>query len=300
MCMRITTGGAGEVCIAIVLTVSVTRTAVRQVCTECDSGMEERRQWFSRSLHLWQQDRRQRDAVVIAENHDPPETLLPNRSYAQEYPNLELVAFKHNKTVAIELCERETPFVGEHELIALNVARQRSQRIRNATHVVMISGRYYIPSLLDMIAERLTRSTDIITMATVGMGAGCSIMGCRNNVSDVTATSVLTDWARSHPKGPTRRLCATCCGGAPSFRTIVRTRYVSACPDLSEIIRTEYSIFRRCTTRTRGQDLTGTTGIPLRLDAFGSRFVSLSGVARTRRTNPSVPRSRRGSTAVFS
>ena len=33
MCMRITTGGAGEVCIAIVLTVSVTRTAVRQVCT---------------------------------------------------------------------------------------------------------------------------------------------------------------------------------------------------------------------------------------------------------------------------
>ena len=202
MCMRITTGGAGEVCIAIVLTVSVTRTAVRQVCTECDSGMEERRQWFSRSLHLWQQDRRQRDAVVIAENHDPPETLLPNRSYAQEYPNLELVAFKHNKTVAIELCERETPFVGEHELIALNVARQRSQRIRNATYVVMISGRYYIPSLLDMIAERLTRSTDIITMATVGMGAGCSIMGCRNNVSDVTATSVLTDWARSHPKGP--------------------------------------------------------------------------------------------------
>ena len=186
MCMRIMTRASGEICLAIVLTVSVNRTATKQVPDPrhpAEKDLEERRLWFARSLHLWQQDRGQRQAVVIAENHDPPETLKPNQTYAKHFPNLELVAFQHTTQVEQDECGEPTEYMGEHELIALNMARRRAKRVQNATHVVMVSGRYYIPSLVDVLAERLKTSHDIITMATDGLGGGCSIMGCRNSVS---------------------------------------------------------------------------------------------------------------------
>ena len=150
MCLRIMTQASGEICLAIVLTVSVNRTATKQVPDPrhpAEKDLEERRLWFARSLHLWQQDRGQRQAVVIAENHDPPETLKPNQTYAKHYPNLELVAFQHSTQVERDECGEPTEYMGEHELIALNMARRRAKRVQNATHVVMVSGRYYIPSL---------------------------------------------------------------------------------------------------------------------------------------------------------
>ena len=163
MCLRIST----DVCVAIVLTVAAQRTSDQK------GGLNDAKDrifWYRNSLHLWNQDHTIRDHVTVVEN-----SML----FDHHEPHLETIRYQHSQTYEMKHCGHPTKAMGEHELIAVHEAMERSTRIAHATHVVKITGRYFIPGFADAI-RNLTSSDEIIHMH--GHAGGCQVMGCRVDV----------------------------------------------------------------------------------------------------------------------
>jgi hypothetical protein len=155
----------GHACVAILLTTTTKRT------TPMTHGLwntSDRAVWYERSLSLWNQDEESRKAVVVVQN-SPPFTT---------YEHLEMIRFTHTKRHEKTYCGKVTTAMGEHELISIQKALEQSRILKNATHVVKVTGRYYIPSIFKFL--NVLPTTKIIHMN--GFAGGCQIMGCRKDV----------------------------------------------------------------------------------------------------------------------
>ena len=156
----------GQACVAILLTMSTKRTA-----PNLRGGMDnatDRMLWYKRSLNLWNQDKNSKNAVVVVQNSPP----------FKEYENIETIQFQHSKSDELKFCGEYTDEMGEHELISIHKALQTSKILKNATHVIKITGRYFIPSAFSFF--HVLNTTKIIHMN--GFAGGCQIMGCRKDV----------------------------------------------------------------------------------------------------------------------
>ena len=159
MCLHI----SPNVCVIIILTLSTNRTSNQK------GGLQEatsRQLWYERSLNLWNQDNTIRDHVIVIENSD--------KHY--DVPHLEFINFKHSVDRERKYCSRPTRSMGEHELISIHEAMSKAKRIAGATHVIKITGRYYIPGLAHAM-QNLSETHEVIHMH--GYAGGCQIMGCR-------------------------------------------------------------------------------------------------------------------------
>lgn len=155
----------GRACVAILLTTATKQTA------DVSRGLRnttERMLWYERSLSLWNQDIESRNAVVVVQNSPPFST----------YEHLEMISFVHTKREENKYCGHPTRAMGEHEIISIHVALNKSKILKNATHVIKITGRYYIPSIFNFL--NVLPETKIIHMN--GFAGGCQIMGCRQDV----------------------------------------------------------------------------------------------------------------------
>lgn len=162
MCLYI----SQNVCILLMLTLSNRRTSNQK------AGLYDRLQrklWYKRSLHLWNQDDTIRDHVVVVENS--------NGHY--DVPYLEFLKFNHSRYHEKKYCTHPTQAMGEHELISIHEGMSNSKRIKGTTHVIKITGRYYIPGLAHVM-RNISHTHEIIHM--YGYAGGCQIMGCRIDV----------------------------------------------------------------------------------------------------------------------
>ena len=155
--------GSTNACIIIILTLSKRRTSNQQGGLQ-DSAQREL--WYQRSLNLWNQDDTIRDHVVAVENSDGH----------YDVPNLELIKFNHSRHHENKFCTRPTRAMGEHELISLHQGLASAKRMQGASHVLKITGRYYIPGIAHML-RNISHAHEIIHMH--GYAGGCQIMGCR-------------------------------------------------------------------------------------------------------------------------
>ena len=161
MCLVIT----DKVCVSLLLTVSVHRSSDQSGGL---SASNERASWYKRSLQLWNQDEMVSDSVTVVENCLSD---LPTPS-----SNLEFISFNHSRNLEMSYCQKRTLAMGEHELISIHEAMNRSKRLRAASHIVKITGRYYIPGMRHALSN-LTHEHQIIHMN--GYAGGCQLMGCR-------------------------------------------------------------------------------------------------------------------------
>jgi len=160
MCKQIEHG-----CVAILLTISANRTVFNKHGL---SNTEERNKWYTRSLNLWNQDPSVKGSIVMVQNSRP----------FLYYKNIESIFFNHSKVHEIKQCGKPTNYMGEHELVSIHTAMGNSRVLKNATHIIKITGRYYIPGILTYIS--LLHSTKIIHLH--GFAGGCQIMDCRKDV----------------------------------------------------------------------------------------------------------------------
>ena len=162
MCLHI----SPNVCLVIILTLASHRTSNQK------GGLSEqssRQLWYDRSLNLWNQDSTIRDHIVVIENS--------NQQY--DIPHLELINFNHSVHYENKHCSRPTRAIGEHELISIHEGMSRAKRMAGATHVIKITGRYYIPGFAHVM-QNLSETHEIVHMH--GYVGGCQIMGCRRDV----------------------------------------------------------------------------------------------------------------------
>lgn len=161
MCLLV----SDKVCIAVILTVSTIRSSDQNGGL---SNTSERQSWYERSLNLWNQDNTIRDHIVVVEN-----------SNMKNYPaasHLEFIRFKHSVAYEKKHCNRPTKAMGEHELISILEGMSKAKRIKGATHIVKITGRYYIPGIAHLL-KNVSNSDKIVHMN--GYAGGCQVMGCR-------------------------------------------------------------------------------------------------------------------------
>ena len=162
MCLHI----SQNVCVVLMLTLSTKRTSNQQ---DGLSDTQSRKLWYERSLELWNQDNTIRNHVIVIENSDTH----------YEMPYLEFINFKHSKYDEQKYCSKRTHTMGEHELISVHKGMSNAKRMKGATHVIKITGRYYIPGFAHMI-QNLSDTHEIIHM--YGYAGGCQVMGCRIDV----------------------------------------------------------------------------------------------------------------------
>jgi hypothetical protein len=145
MCLKI----SQNVCVAIILTVARNRTSDQKGGL---NNTNNRRFWYENSLRLWNQDHTIRDHITVVENS--------LESESGSHSQLEVINFPHSSTYELKHCGRLTRAMGEHELISLHEGISRSTRTVNATHIIKITGRYYIPGFANTI--RNIKDTDRI------------------------------------------------------------------------------------------------------------------------------------------
>ena len=159
-----------NVCVAVVLTFSNTRSSAQKRGL---SDPVERRLWNERSLRLWDQDDSIRDHIIAVENSNS--SFFSSNAHLH-LEHLEGLAFTHSRAYEHRHCGKPTSAMGEHELVSLHEAISRSTRMRNATHIIKVTGRYYMPGFAHIL--RGIAATDrIIHMQ--GYPGGCQVMGCR-------------------------------------------------------------------------------------------------------------------------
>jgi hypothetical protein len=157
-----------DVCVVVILTMATKRTSDQ---IKGLSVTSQREFWYNHSLNLWNQDDTIRNHLIAVENSGAK--FGSRRNY------LEVIGFQHNPTYEIKHCKHRTKKMGEHELISLHEAMHRAKRMRNATHVLKVTGRYYIPGLVNLL-RGISPEHEIIHMH--GYAGGCEVMGCRVDI----------------------------------------------------------------------------------------------------------------------
>ena len=167
-----------DACVALLLTVSPVRTTqYLQPKTQGMQSVDKRLRYYRRSLAQWNADDATVHAVVVVSSGR--DTVGgPCGPELGQLSRLELVTFEHSRQLEQRYCGNVTEFMGEHELVAIAVAMRHSKRInaRRTTHVLKLTGRYYVPRLPAHL-RLLHRGTDVIRQG--GRIGQCMVMGCK-------------------------------------------------------------------------------------------------------------------------
>ena len=140
--------------------------------------MEERLAWYRRSLAQWNADSTSAAATVVVTSG---RTAVggPCGPALGELTHLEVIAFEHSLQLERRFCGLNgTSRMGEHELVSIGVAMRHSRRInsRRATHVLKLTGRYYVPGLATHL-RGLRSGTALIRQG--GRLGQCMTFGCK-------------------------------------------------------------------------------------------------------------------------
>ena len=183
-CLRV-----NDACVVILLTTAMRRTTNNgkpikvQPARYATQGLHnetDRLRWYERSLRLWNADVSQRHAVVVVDS------AAGRLQSSTKFPHLESVVFRHTNDEDLRVCgnrfARGTTIrsMGEHELVGIETAMQNSSRINSVrtTHILKITGRYYVPGLAGYL-QNLTRDHWLIERSSPFAHTECRIMGCR-------------------------------------------------------------------------------------------------------------------------
>lgn len=140
-------------------------------------SIEERMAWYRRSLAQWNADSTSATATVVVTSGRAA-IGGPCGPALGQLTHLELIAFEHSLQLERRFCgQNGTRKMGEHELVSIGVAMRHSRRInsRRTTHVLKLTGRYYVPSLTTHL-RGLRRSTALIRQG--GRLGQCMAFGC--------------------------------------------------------------------------------------------------------------------------
>lgn len=167
-----------DACVVLLLTVSPVRTTqYLQPKTQGIQDIDQRLAWYRRSLAQWNSDDATAHAVVVVSSARDA-IGGPCGPELGRLTRLELVAFEHSRPLEQRYCGNVTEFMGEHELVAIAVAMRHSKRINahRTTHVLKLTGRYYVPHLPSHL-RLLHRGTQVIRQG--GRIGQCMVMGCK-------------------------------------------------------------------------------------------------------------------------
>ena len=111
--------------------------------------------------------------------------LVENSGYNFNIKNerLELISFTYPKKDKVLLDKMEAK--GQHEMYSISYACKNSTFINNCDYVIKITGRYFIPSLENILNKNLNDKINFIRQSTIWRNMNrCEIVGCSKNNID--------------------------------------------------------------------------------------------------------------------
>ena len=134
---------------------------------------KEREKMYINIINLWLS--KTNFKIVVVENS--------GHNFNIKNERLELISFTYPKKDKNILDKMEAK--GQHEMYSISYACKNSTFINNCNYVIKITGRYFIPSLENILNKNLNDKINFIRQSTIWRNMNrCEIVGCSKNNID--------------------------------------------------------------------------------------------------------------------
>jgi hypothetical protein len=131
----------------ILLTCSVN--IQQQVVMTNQTNNSERLQQYLKTINQWKNSQL---PIIIVENSGYEFKELKDKKSPYYAPNIEVISYNYTDyDLYIQTMLKNTPAKGVHEMHEINWAYNKSETIKKYSHIIKITGRYFIPNFQNVL-----------------------------------------------------------------------------------------------------------------------------------------------------